>query len=124
MAKQGAKEAQVAGEQKSRPQQSKNGRNGSSQQNPVDSISQRHKDASPCYHVSSPEPLAYNLQPNLDSGLPVNLREHQHKYNVQQINSAPAILNATAKKITFAQGEIPIGIEPTMSPMADMEEGC
>ena len=39
-------------------------------------------------------------------------------------NSAPAALPSSSKKIAVAQGEIQIGIEPSLSPLFNIEMDC
>ena len=68
---------------------------------------------------------AYNLRSDLESALPVSLREHKPKCSCcHHPNSAPAVLPSTSKKMAIAQGEIPIGIEPSLSPLANAEMDC
>lgn len=70
-------------------------------------------------------PSAYNLRSDLEPALPVNLREHKPKCSCcQRPYSAPAVLPSTTKKMAIAQGEIPIGIEPSLSPLANAEMDC
>jgi len=72
----------------------------------------------------SHEPSAYNLRSDLEPALPINPRERKPKRIAQQPNSAPAVLPSTSKKMGIAQGEIPIGIEPSLSPSANNEMDC
>ena len=67
---------------------------------------------------------AYNLRPDLERALPNDLREHMPKRIARYPNSAPAVLPSSSKKIAMAQGEIPIGIEPSLSPLANTEMDC
>lgn len=77
-------------------------------------------------HRNAPSPTSstYGLHSDLDSGLPVDLRQHQPKFNDQHPNSAPAILNSFDKKNTITQGEIQIGIEPALSPPTGVNMRC
>ena len=70
------------------------------------------------------EPSAYNLRSDLEPALPIDLREHKPKRIAQQPTSAPAVHPSTSKKMAIAQGEIPIGIEPSLSPSATIETDC
>ena len=72
----------------------------------------------------SPESFAYDLRPALEPALPVDLHEHKPSFSAQQPKSAPAVLPSTNKKMAIAQGEIPIGIEPSLSPLTTTETGC
>jgi hypothetical protein len=78
----------------------------------------------PCGCPPSYESSAYDLRPDLEPALPVDLRQHKPKRSVQQPHSAPAVLPSTSKKMAIAQGEIPIGIEPSLSPSANTEIDC
>jgi hypothetical protein len=83
-----------------------------------------NNNALPRGHLPSHDSSAYNLRPDLEPALPVDLREHKPRHSVQQPNSAPAVLPSTSKKMAIAQGEIPIGIEPSLSPSANNEMDC
>lgn len=61
---------------------------------------------------------------DLETRLPIDLLEHRPNHNSQHPKSAPATFNTPDKKTTVAHGEIPIGIEPPLSPLANMEIGC
>jgi hypothetical protein len=108
-------------------QQAKQGlehKNESAQEKLEDSSLQQNINALACCHMESPESFAYDVQPDLDPSLPVNLRERLPKYTGRQPKSAPAVLHSRSEKTAIVQGEIPIGIEPSLSPLANMEMGC
>jgi hypothetical protein len=42
----------------------------------------------------------------------------------QHPNSAPAVLPSSNKKMAVAQGDIPIGIEPSLSPLFKLDMDC
>lgn len=84
-------------------------------------VSHQKKDA---VHHPSHESSAYNMRPDLERALPNDLREHMPQRIAQYPNSAPAVLPSSSKKIAMAQGEIPIGIEPSLSPLANTEMDC
>jgi len=75
-------------------------------------------------HHPSHESSAYNLRSDLEHALPVDLREHNPKRIAQHPNSAPAVLPSSSKKMAITQGEIPIGIEPSLSPLFKIEMDC
>ena len=96
----------------------------STQKKPEDPTFQQENNALPFRHVTSTEPYAYALRHETDPDLPVNLCEHKSKYTGQQPKSAPAVLHSKSEKTTIAQGVIPIGIEPSLSPLTNMDTGC
>jgi hypothetical protein len=85
---------------------------------------QNNNNALPCGCPPSYESSAYDLRPNLEPALPFHHREHEPRRIHQQPHSAPAILPSTSKKMAIAQGEIPIGIEPSLSPSVNTEMDC
>jgi hypothetical protein len=57
-------------------------------------------------------------------GFSVDFSARYPKYNGPHPASAPAAFNSTNGHATVLQGEIPIGLEPPLSPLRDMELGC
>jgi hypothetical protein len=97
---------------------------GSTQKKQEEPPSQQGNNALTFRHRSSNEPFAYGLPPDLDHDLPDDIREHKPKYPGQQPKSPPAVLHSRSEKTTMAQGVIPIGIEPSLSPLTNMDTGC
>ena len=77
-------------------------------------------------HSRSPPPTgaAYGLHANADSQFPTDMRVRQPKFNAQYPSSAPAAFHSSEKKDIGSQGEIQIGIEPALTPSADVEMEC
>ena len=64
------------------------------------------------------------MRPDLERALPNDIHDHGPKRIARHPNSAPAVLPSSNKKMAFAQGEIPIGIEPSLSPLFNIEMDC
>ena len=115
----------IANQKRQQAQQEKLGREQKEKESVMkkseNSVSHQKKDAVP---PPSHEASAYNLHPDLERALPNDLREHMPKRVAQFPNSAPAVLPSSNKKMAIAQGEIPIGIEPSLSPLASTEMDC
>ncbi|GAB7322870.1 hypothetical protein MBLNU13_g05423t1 [Cladosporium sp. NU13] len=83
-----------------------------------------HKKKNSAASRPSHEPSAYDLHPDFERALPHDHPEHKPERISKQPNSAPAVLPSSNKKMAVAQGEIPIGIEPSLSPLSNIEMDC